>query len=71
MKKKNDVQAFMTLEEIANIEGVSTQRIQQIEQRALKKIREYLLKRFGNSVTINDILPSLNKGDYYESLSCL
>lgn len=51
----------MSLEEVAIIEGVSKARIQQIEQKALNKIRKYLLNRFGSSVTMEDILPILNK----------
>jgi Sigma-70, region 4 len=61
MKRRNDVEAFMTLDEIAPIIGVSKERVRQIEVAALKKIKLYLLQRFGESVTIDDILPSTRK----------
>ena len=45
----------MTLQEVADIEGTTTQRISQIEQRALKKIRKYIAERFGDRVKMEDI----------------
>ena len=56
----------MSLEEVAAIEGVSRARIQQIEQKAFKKIRKYLYERFGNTVIMDDILPVFNKGVIYD-----
>lgn len=71
MKRKNNVSANMTLEEIALELGVTRERVRQIEARALEKIRLYLLQRFGNSVTLYDILPSIRKELSYESLPIL
>ena len=42
IRKTYNTQALMTLEEVAALEGVSRARIQQIEQRALKKLRAVL-----------------------------
>lgn len=72
MKQKNRPKCdaykglHMSLEEVAAIEGVSRSRIQQIEQRAFEKIRKYLYDRFGNNVTMDDILPVFNKGVIYD-----
>ena len=70
-KRKNNVEAFMTFDEIAPIMGISRQRVQQIEAIALNKIRDYLFTRFGSSVTIEDILPILNKETHYEQMSVM
>lgn len=43
---------FMTLEEVAAILGVSHQRVSQLEQSALKKVRIELLKR---NITYEDL----------------
>lgn len=71
MKRKNNVSANMTLEEIALELGVTRERVRQIEARALEKIRLYLLQRFGESVTIWDIIPNYKEIPYHEQMPCL
>ena len=61
----------MSLEEIAQIEGVTKERIRQIEKRALNKVNKYLLQRFGESVTLWDILPFPEKENHYEQMQSL
>lgn len=47
----------MTLQEIANQMGTSPQRIHELEKRALRKIKEALLKKYNGLVTLEDFLP--------------
>lgn len=47
--------AEMTLQEVADLEGTTSQHISRIEQRALKKIRKYIAERFGDRVKMEDI----------------
>ena len=61
----------MTLEEVAAIEGVSRERIRQIEERALKKVHKMLLEKYGESVTLWDILPFWDKENHYEQMQSL
>ena len=61
----------MSLEEIAQVEGVTKERIRQIEKRALNKVNKYLLQRFGESVTLWDILPFQEKENHYEQMQSL
>ena len=68
MKSKYQIMANMTLDEVGLELGVSGERVRQIENKALKKIKDYLLERFGESVTIYDILPNLTKGGTQNSL---
>ena len=56
----------MSLEEIARLEGVSKERIRQIEQRALGKIQKYLKARFGDSITVYDLLPCVKEEYIYD-----
>ena len=56
----------MSLEEIAQLEGVSKERIRQIEQRALGKVQKYLKARFGDSITVYDLLPCVKEEMSYE-----
>ena len=56
----------MSLEEIAQLEGVSKERIRQIEQRALGKIQKYLKARFGDSITVYDLLPCVKEEYIYD-----
>ena len=61
----------MSLRDIAAIEGVSAERIRQIEERALKKIHKMLLEKYGSSVTLWDILPFWDKETHYESMQIM
>jgi hypothetical protein len=66
---KYDVNAYMTLNEVGAELGISGEAVRQAEARALKKIHKYLLNRFGQSVTIWDILPLLDKETHYVKMS--
>ena len=70
-QRKNEINAAMTFEEIAAEMGVSHQRVKQLEKRALNKVRVYLLKRFGDTVKMEDILPILDKENIYEQMQSL
>ena len=61
----------MTLQEVGLEMGMSHQRVWEIEQRAFKKIREYLFKRFGDDVTMEDIFPYLAKETIYEQMQIM
>ena len=56
----------MSLEEIAQLEGVTKERIRQIEKRALGKIQKYLKARFGDSITVYDLLPCVKEELSYD-----
>lgn len=71
MKRKNNVSANMTLEEIALELGVTRERVRQIEARALEKIRLYLLQRFGESVTIWDTIPNYKEIPNHEQMQIM
>ena len=58
MRNKYQIMANMTLDEVGLELGVSGERVRQIEAKALKKVKDYLLERFGESVTIYDIIPA-------------
>ena len=58
MRNKYPIIANMTLDEVGLELGVSGERVRQIENKALKKVKDYLLGRFGESVTIYDIIPA-------------
>ena len=47
----------MTLQECGDIMGVSGARIYELEQRALKKIRNLLLTKYQGRITLEDLLP--------------
>ncbi len=61
----------MSLREIAAIEGVSPERIRQIEEKALKKIKTMLLQKYGANATLWDILPFWDKENHYEQMQSL
>jgi hypothetical protein len=69
--KKYNVEAAMTFEEIAAVEGVSTQRAHELYNRGLKKANAFILKNYGSSVKLEDIFPILNKENIYEQMSCM
>lgn len=51
----------MSLQEVGIEIGCSAQRVWEVEQSALKKLKAALLERFGNSVTIADVFPVLKE----------
>jgi transcriptional regulator len=59
----------MTQLEVALELGITRQRVDQIEKMALRKIRYLLLQKYGNSVTLWDILPLLDKETHYVKMS--
>ena len=69
--KKYNVEAAMTFEQIAAVEGVSPQRAHELCNRALKKANNYILKNYGSSVKLEDIFLILNKETVYEQMSCM
>ena len=75
MKKQQQPEVYkgynMSLREIAEIEGVSAERIRQIEERALKKVHKMLLEKYGSSATIWDILPFWDKETHYEQMQIM
>lgn len=60
---KYDVQHNMTLQECADEMNVSFQRVDELQRRALKKIKKALLEKFGDKITLEDLLP-ITKEDY-------
>ena len=61
----------MTRLEIAKELNVTPQRIEQIEKKALRKVKHILLTKYGNSVTLWDILPFWDKENHYEQMQSL
>jgi len=61
----------MTQLEVALELGITRQRVDQIEKMALRKIRYLLLQKYGNSVTLWDILPFWDKENHYESMQSM
>ena len=49
--------AAMTHKEIAAEIGMHPTTVCTLEKRAIKKVKEYLQNKFGNHVTIEDLLP--------------
>ena len=47
----------MSLQECADILGVSPQRISELEKKGLKKIRNILLTKYAGKLTLEDLLP--------------
>lgn len=68
---KYEVQRAMTVQEVATEIGVSFQYVSIIEKKALAKVKEYLLNRFGGSVTMYDIFPNLEKETIHDKMLCL
>ena len=69
---KDGIERAMTLNEVAAEMGISHERARQLEVRALSKVRKVLFDKYGDSIQLHDIIPSLiSKGDYDESLSLL
>ena len=68
MRNKYQIMANMTLDEVGLELGVSGERVRQIENKALKKVKDYLLERFGESVTIYDIIPAYKEVYRHEML---
>ena len=61
----------MTQLEVALELGVTRQRVDQIEKKALRKIKYLLLQKYGNSVTLWYILPFWDKENHYEQMQSL
>lgn len=61
----------MTQVEVALELGITRQRVDQIEKKALRKIKYHLLQKYGNSVTLWDILPFWDKENHYEQMQSL
>ena len=53
---KTKAEVCMSLQEVGNILGVSAACVFDTERRALRKIRELLLTKYGGSITLDDIL---------------
>ena len=49
--------AVMTHKEIAAVTGMHHTTVCTLEKQAIKKVKEYLQNKFGNRVTIEDLLP--------------
>ena len=61
----------MTQAEVALELGITRQRVDQIEKMALRKVKYILLQKYGNSVTLWDILPFWDKENHYEQMQSI
>ena len=69
---KDGVEREMTLHEVAEELGTSYEVIRTTEIKAIRKLKTALFEKYGNKITLHDILPALSgKGDYDEQMSCL
>lgn len=55
--------AVMTHKEIGDIIGMHKNNVCTLEKQALRKVKEYLLRRFGDRVTIEDLIPYYKEED--------
>lgn len=63
---------FMTNEEIGKELNMHPKAVDSLYRRASAKFNKKLKERFGESITLDDILPALSgKGDYDEQMSCM
>ena len=69
---KDGIERELTLHEVAAELGVSYEVVRTTEVKAIRKLKKILLDKYGNSITIYDIIPALSgRGDYDEQMSVL
>ena len=69
---KDGIERELTLHEVAAELGVSYEVVRTTEVKAIRKLKKILLEKYGNSITIYDIIPALSgRGDYDEQMSVL
>lgn len=69
---KDGIPREATLYEVAAEMGISHERARQLEVRAIRKLKKTLLDRYGDSISLYDILPTLSgRGDYDEQMQSL
>ena len=66
---KDGVDRELTLHEVAAIMGLSYEVVRTTEIKAIRKLKNALYERCGDSIKLCDILPSLSgRGDYNEQM---
>ena len=69
---KDGIEREMSLNEVAAELGVSHESVRCTEIRAIRKLKKTLLERYGDSISLYDIIPALSgRGDYDEQMQSM